>query len=156
MTGVPTSSDYLEALPALARIAFVARCARRLQSALAAARDPRQGAVERLLGLVEEVASGEDIPSPMLKAAYDAVDLDEDKTPWSAADTAIAAAKHAAVAALFPGSPASAHFAVVYAFLASEASAAQSWQEYERLWQTCQRTAATDLTPVPPSFFGVV
>lgn len=151
----------IASLPRLARVAFAARCARRVQplvlySAPTLAKK-HVDAINHAIGMAERVAAAEDLTAKTLHAAAAAAYV-------AAAHTAYTAAAAAASAAAT-----SADSAAAYAVAAADAAAYAApglgghWKDatrramrldFEMLYGAATREAWTDATPVPPEWFG--
>jgi hypothetical protein len=180
---IPTNDEILK-LPRWARVAFAARCARRVFPYFRdwkKADDKQVKAVEQAISLAENDASNGHVSAATARAADAADAAARAADADAAARAADAAAKAAAAAAGYAAGYAAAARAAAARAAASAASAARAAaaaaasaaaaaayaaadaksirfirSDYERLIQLSSRLHWTDETPVPPEVFDTL
>ena len=158
---LPTLAEILQ-LPRWARVAFAARCARRVLPQFNAnwpdAPPEYAQAVESAVSIAESSARNAtvDLVSGPMRAAYAAArDADTYHLARSAAYTAAIAANTAG-AAFFGATPADAAEEAAAAAVEAGASASQIRADYNLLRYYSWQHGWTDETPVPPEVFAPI
>jgi hypothetical protein len=152
----PYSSEYLFVLPPVACIAYAIRCARRLQPALIEAAHPACATVAQLLQMLDEVCAGGRGYDDSMEQLFRSLGfVDEQEGYYSAAETAIVAARWAAQAAKFPDTAVGpTHFAAEQTYLTSAQYAQASWDDFRQLRDAVWRGEITTGSNIEPSFFA--
>jgi len=165
---IPTKEE-IRKLPRWARVAFAARCARRVQPIFTAA-CPKSSkeqveALERAILIAETAAAQGKVNAEAARAAADAA-TDAARGPNAAYYTASAANNSCYAASAVPEAATfaakSAALAADHAIYASEFAGFKDevvsgiWWDFENIKKAAKREQWTDESPVPPESFGPI